>query len=1125
MKKFFILLIAFFAINIAKGQNCDGWFPPASRSTNSLYYIYFCNSNLGFAVGSSGTVLRTTNAGAKWDLINSGGSELHSVFFPTIDTGYIVGDNSTIMKTTNGGQTWFLQFIYPSTYLNLLSVYFTSSKVGYAVSESGAIIKTYDGGANWYFQASGVSTYLHSIFFTDENTGYIAGGYGKLLKTTNGGGTWTLINCGTSLGLHSVNFINSNIGFVVGGNPSSPIALKTTDAGATWSLLSTGAVNVLYSVHFINPNVGYVSGIGTPALKTIDGGATWSNVYYGSNNGSVYSSSVIDTNTFFFVNNEGEIYKTSNSGIDWFYQLMKHQYFYKIYFSTLDTGYAINLDNIYRSINGGNNWEFYNKLNLSITNLAFQNANTAIGIGYNGQIIKTTNGFKSFIDISTSPYVDLNSVFFANSNIGYIVGNSGTIKKTVDIGTTWTNLTPPTSKNINSVYFTDINTGYVVGDTGLILKTVNGGSNWTLQASGISSKLNSVFFINQNTGFAVGNNGKILKTINSGLNWTLQSSGTTKSLYEIKFSNSNTGIAVGDSGIILKTIDGGLNWYQQVSGTTSSLYNVSFSNSNTAYIPTHNDPNFDLIKTINAGDPVVSSTTTPVGINQRCFGAGTGTYTTNKAVNATTYIWNITPSSAGTISGTDTNGIVVWNPSFIGTANVSVYGTNGICNGLQKSVSVTVLSGIIPIPPAAGVISGDTLICQGINNITYTVPSMLFATSYIWKLPTGVIGTSTNNSITVNYDTNAVSGNITVNGNNMCGNGAASSLAIIVKPLPKNSGAISGSSSVCQNQNSVNYTIPSIANATTYNWILPTGFVGANNINNLIVNFSSNANNGNIKIYGANSCGNSDTSSLAITVNPLPTYSGTFIGDTVVCKGQTFASYAAPFNNATSNIWTIPNGLIGTSTTNTLNLNIDSGFTAGVITVKGYNSCGYSLTSVSRNISVNPLLHSPTVNLGNDTSLLLGNNVILNANNTGATYLWNTGATTNQITVTTTGTYSVIVKDSSQYCISKDTIKINVISVSANFYAPDTVCINSSISLQNQSVLGNTYYWNFKANNITSTPFGANLGNIGSLYNPSCIIVVRDSNNYYAFITNTVNSTLTRLSYGNSMSNSPVGVN
>ncbi|HNX88445.1 MAG TPA: C10 family peptidase [Paludibacteraceae bacterium] len=87
---------------------------------------------------------------------------------------------------------------------------------------------------------------------------------------------------------------------------------------------------------------------------------------------------------------------------------------------------------------------------------------------------------------------------------------------------------------------------------------------------------------------------------------------------------------------------------------------------------------------------------------------------------------------------------------------------------------------VIGLPSAAGTIAGTATVCQGQNSVTYTVPLITNATSYVWTLPGGATGTSTTNSITVNYGASATSGNITVMGINPCGNGTASTIAITV---------------------------------------------------------------------------------------------------------------------------------------------------------------------------------------------------------------------------------------------------------------------------------------------------------------------------------------------------------
>jgi len=82
-------------------------------------------------------------------------------------------------------------------------------------------------------------------------------------------------------------------------------------------------------------------------------------------------------------------------------------------------------------------------------------------------------------------------------------------------------------------------------------------------------------------------------------------------------------------------------------------------------------------------------------------------------------------------------------------------------NGCLSTPNTTVVT-VNPLPASAGTISGLTTVCQGQNSVTYTVPVITNATSYVWTLPSGATGTSSTNSITVNYGTSAVSGNITV---------------------------------------------------------------------------------------------------------------------------------------------------------------------------------------------------------------------------------------------------------------------------------------------------------------------------------------------------------------------------
>ncbi len=88
------------------------------------------------------------------------------------------------------------------------------------------------------------------------------------------------------------------------------------------------------------------------------------------------------------------------------------------------------------------------------------------------------------------------------------------------------------------------------------------------------------------------------------------------------------------------------------------------------------------------------------------------------------------------------------------------------------------------LPTCGGNVNGSTVVCRGDQSITYAVPLITNATSYIWTLPFGVQGNSNTNTITVDYGMSAVSGDITVKGINLYGEGATSTLSITVNTVP-----------------------------------------------------------------------------------------------------------------------------------------------------------------------------------------------------------------------------------------------------------------------------------------------------------------------------------------------------
>jgi hypothetical protein len=265
-----------------------------------------------------------------------------------------------------------------------------------------------------------------------------------------------------------------------------------------------------------------------------------------------------------------------------------------------------------------------------------------------------------------------------------------------------------------------------------------------------------------------------------------------------------------------------------------------------------------------------SPTPTLTGTTVVCVNSGNYNYTTESGM--TGYTWSISPGGT-IISGSGTNVLTVnWNTAGAQWVKVNYTNASGCTAVNPTQLNVTVNG----LPGAAGVITGTSIVCAGVNGIAYSVAPVTNAIVYVWTLPAGatIASGANTNSITVNFASNASSGNITVYANNICGNGTTSPpFAVTVNALPAASGTITGPSSVCQGSTGNVYTVPAIAGATGYIWSVPdAAFITSGaNTNSITVSFSSLAMSGIITVRGTNSCGNGAVSpNFPVTVNPIP---------------------------------------------------------------------------------------------------------------------------------------------------------------------------------------------------------------------------------------------------------------
>ncbi len=176
----------------------------------------------------------------------------------------------------------------------------------------------------------------------------------------------------------------------------------------------------------------------------------------------------------------------------------------------------------------------------------FHPSNSSFGwvCGFNGMVIRTTDGGNSWLGSTVPNAYHLEHIHFPTLTVGYTSGPEG-IFKTTNGGQNWFDITPDLTKNYWGCYFIDANIGLVLAEgcngTQNFYKTTNGGTNWTnFPGSEANSGLTDLILYDANgLGYAV-SSGKIWQTNNGGSSWAvIASSGTNVWNEEIAHSGSS----------------------------------------------------------------------------------------------------------------------------------------------------------------------------------------------------------------------------------------------------------------------------------------------------------------------------------------------------------------------------------------------------------------------------------------------------------------------------------------------------------------------------------------------------------------------------------------------------------
>ena len=492
--------------------------PTWTTSQNRRIYkllINPLNKNVLFAASNIG-LLRTTNAGSTWSVVQSGAFT---------DIEYKPGDTTTVYGVSTslyGGGTSF----YKST----------NGGASFGVITSGLPAST----ACFRFAiavTAANNAYVYLVACNNTNYGFYA-----FYRSTNSGTSFTSMATSPNLlGWSSTGNDASSGGqgwydLAIAASPSNASEVivggvniwRTTNGGTNWSLFAhwtgSGAPYVHADIHWLeykNGNTVYV-GCDGGVFYTANGGASFSAIngsmniaqmYKMGNSASTYSLAIAghqDNGTNLYTGGWNRVIGGDGMGafIDWNNNSVMYG---ELYYGDFR-----------RSTNGGSNWS---SITTGLSGTAAwntpwhqdpQTANTLYG-GYQ-QMFKSTNQGTSWSQIGsitgTSTITEF-AVAPSNPQVIYVIKGGTALYKTTNGGGSWTSVTgtlPVSSARITwvTVDNTDPNSAWVTfsgySSGNKVFRTIDGGASWTNYSTGLPNiPVNCItYWNNSNDGVYIG---------------------------------------------------------------------------------------------------------------------------------------------------------------------------------------------------------------------------------------------------------------------------------------------------------------------------------------------------------------------------------------------------------------------------------------------------------------------------------------------------------------------------------------------------------------------------------------------------------------------------------------------
>ena len=182
-----------------------------------LFSVTMCGETSGWAVGDD-LILHTKDSGGTWERQQSNvpGESIYSVACTNSELAWAVGTGGLMLRTTDGGKTWARSDLLPKEPLMQIRFFGKNGWIVGGTNDESVVIRSSDEGKTWERQQLNLPAgRILDIFFIGDQ-GWIAGQNGTMLVTRDVGRTWSPQKVPTTENLTALFFLSPTEGWAAG---------------------------------------------------------------------------------------------------------------------------------------------------------------------------------------------------------------------------------------------------------------------------------------------------------------------------------------------------------------------------------------------------------------------------------------------------------------------------------------------------------------------------------------------------------------------------------------------------------------------------------------------------------------------------------------------------------------------------------------------------------------------------------------------------------------------------------------------------------------------------------------------------------------------------------------------